>query len=325
MRTEAIVLDELKVVHAPFPDELKVQWEACTEFMVAVGRCKYSALHRDEEEPNPYATSSGKEVSFWAAIFGCDLYGEDTDFRSLIESNYKKWLPPVPETWQIKNPRVTVLSSGLLSLGVCAAISAENSQVEVGQGMQTNLIPRDWDKEKIAFFHRRFNALGQSWETQPYDLRSRPFDLPNVVPDPYLESRPTSYFNLSKLDDQLKAQSKNVARLKNAAKTAVFEDKEIPRSRVPEEGIGKGSYSAALGRSFFITSHGYMSLAPPDAQSGDQVVLLLGTRFPFIMRKTGNAKNTFKLLGESFMETVIGTEVAETRCRDLSVEEIAIV
>lgn len=120
--------------------------------MAAVGRCKYSALHRDEEEPNPYATSSGKEVSFWAAIFGCDLYGEDTDFRSLIESNYKKWLPPVPETWQIKNPRVTVLSSGLLSLGVGAAISAEYSQVEVGQGMQTNLIPRDWDKERSPSF-----------------------------------------------------------------------------------------------------------------------------------------------------------------------------
>ena len=34
--TQAIVLDELKVVHAPFPDELQVRWEACTEFMVAV-------------------------------------------------------------------------------------------------------------------------------------------------------------------------------------------------------------------------------------------------------------------------------------------------
>lgn len=144
-----------------------------------------------------------------------------------------------------------------------------------------------------------------------------------MVPDPYLESRPTSDSNPSKLDDQLEAQ------LKNAANIAVFEDKEIPQSRVslctPVEGIGEGSYSAALGRSFSIISHGYMGLAPPDAQSGDQVVLLLGTRFPFILRKTGNAKNTFKLHGESFMETVIDTEVAETRCRDLSVEEIAIV
>ena len=38
----------------------------------------------------------------------------------------------------------------------------------------------------------------------------------------------------------------------------------------PEEGIGKGPYSAALGRSFFISSHGYTGLAVPNAQVGDQ-------------------------------------------------------
>ena len=101
--TQAIVLDELKVVHSPFPDELQVRWEACTEFMVAVGRCKYSALHRNEEEPNPYQTSSRRELAFWAAIFACDLYGEDTDFRSMLENQYQKWLPLVPEKWQIGN------------------------------------------------------------------------------------------------------------------------------------------------------------------------------------------------------------------------------
>lgn len=88
--TQAIVQDELKVVHAPFPNELQVRCEACTEFMVAVGRCKYSALHRNEEELNPYQTSSRKEIVFWAAIFGCDLYGEDTDFRSMLENRCQK-------------------------------------------------------------------------------------------------------------------------------------------------------------------------------------------------------------------------------------------
>ena len=138
--TQAIVLDELKVVHAPFPDGLQVRWEACTELMVAVGRCKYSVLHRNEEEPNPYQTSSRKEIAFWAAIFGYDLYGEDTDFRSMLEDKYQKWLAPVPENWQIKDPRVTVLSSGLLTLGVLAVIT---NAVEIGQGMQTNLVPQD--------------------------------------------------------------------------------------------------------------------------------------------------------------------------------------
>lgn len=94
-----------------------------------LGRCKYSELHRNEEEPNPYQTSSRKEIAFWAAIFGCDLYGEDTNLRSMIENKYPKWLPPVPEDWQIKNPRVTVLSSGLLALGALAAVT---NAVEVG-------------------------------------------------------------------------------------------------------------------------------------------------------------------------------------------------
>lgn len=93
---------------------------------------------------------------------------------------------PVPEEWQIKNPQVTVLSSGLLTLGVLAAIT---NAIEVGQGMQFDLVPRDWDEERIAVFQRRHDSLGPTWETQLYDLRSWPFDLPNMVPDPYLESR----------------------------------------------------------------------------------------------------------------------------------------
>ena len=317
--TQAIILDELEVVHAPFPDEVQVRWEACTEFMVAVGRCKYSELHRNEEEPNPYQTSSRREIAFWAAIFGCDLYGEDTNFRSIIENKYRKWLPPLPGNWQIKNPRVTVLSSGLLTLGALAAIT---NAVEVGEGMQTNLIPRDWDEEKIDFFQRRFNALGQTWETQPYDLRSRPFDLPNVVPDPYLESRPIKNRNPFDVLEN---------RFKNTDNDLLSENKEFSRTRtslcIPEENVGeqRGCYSAALGRSFFKTSHGYMGLAPPDARSGDKVVLLDGTRIPFILRKTGSGKNTFKLLGESFMETLVDTEVVETRCKDLFIERIAIV
>lgn len=286
---------------------------------MAVGRCKYSELHGNEEEPNPYQTSSRKEIAFWTAIFGYDLYGEDTDFRSRIEDKYQEWLPPVPEEWQIKNPRVTVLSSGLLTIGVLAATT---NAISVGQGMQFNLIPRDWDEEKIAFFQRRFNALGQTWETQPYDLRSRPFDLPNVVPDPYLESRPIKDWNRYDVLEN---------RFENVDNNVSSEGKEFTRTHtrlcMPEENVGeqRGCYRAALGRSFFKTSHGYMGLAPPDARSGDKVVLLDGTRFPFILRQTGSGKNTFTLLGESFMETVVDTEAVETRCKELFVERIAIV
>ncbi len=318
LRTNAVVLDALKIVHAPFPDEIEVNWEACTELMVAVGRCKYSAFHQTGQERSPYSGSSGKETSFWAAIFGCDLYGENAKFRSMIESNHKKWLHNIPESWQAKEPRVTVLSSGLLSLAVAAA-SVEDLVVKLGQGMQFNLLPRDWDEQKIAFFQRRFNILGRTWETQPYDLRSRPFFLPNVVPDPYLESRPTEYHNPSKLDDGYRTQSENAPR----------EDEEELLDRIflcdPKGDIGRVSYGAALGRSFFITSDGYMGLAPPDAQSGDYVLLLDGAKFPFILRKVGSGEHTYRLIGESFMENLIDTELIEERCRDFSVERIAIV
>ena len=311
--TQAIVLDELKVVHAPFPDELQVRWEACTEFMVAVGRCKYSALHRNGEEPNPYQTSSRREIAFWAAIFARDLYGEDTDFRSMLENEYQKWLPPVPENWQIEDPLVTVVSSGLLLLGVLAIIA---NAVQIGQGMQRNLLPQDWDEEKTAYFQRRFNALGKTWATQPYDLRSRPFGLPNVVPDPYVDSRPFKFRKVWDFDNN---------RLRDPDDLEILQDRILVC--LPEDSYGqlRESYGAALGRSFFITRQGYMGLAPPDARRGDKVVLLDGNRFPFILRRVGMGKNTFELLGESYMETVVDTEVLETRCKEFSVERIAIV
>ena len=57
-----------------------------------------------------------------------------------------------------------------------------------------------------------------------------------------------------------------------------------------------------------------MGLVPPDARSGDKVVLLDGNRFPFILRKIGMGKTTFKLLGEAFLETGVDAEVVEMRC-----------
>lgn len=318
LRAKVVVLDELKTVHPPFPEELELHWEACTEFMVAVGNCKHSTLHQNEREPSPYSTALGREIAFWRAIFGYDLDGEDLDFKFMIEKNCKTWLPTLPKTWKMKEPRVTVLSSGLLALAVTAAATGDAS-VELGQGMQTNLIPRDWDEEKIAFFQRRFNDLGRTWEMQPYDLHSRPFQLPNVVPDPYLESRPTEYYNRSKLSNAFKAQFKD----------HLFEDKEIPLPRVflckPKEGLYKGPYTAALGRSFFMTKQGYVGLAPPDSQKGDHVALLDGVKFPFILRESGNKGSTYKLVGEAFMDTVIDGELLEERCKAFRVEHISIV
>lgn len=188
--------------------------------------------------------------------------------------------------------------------------------------MQTNLIPRDWDEEKIAVFQRRFNALGQTWETQPYDLRSRPFDLPNVVPDPFLKSRPVKNRNPYNLLEN---------RYKNANNDRPSEDKLFSRTRtslcMPEENVGeqRGCYGAALDRSFFKTSHGYMGLALSDTRSGDKVILLNDIRIPFILRKTRSEKNTFQLLSELFIKTIVNIEIIKTRYKDLFIERIIII
>ena len=284
-----------------------------------IARIRNQYFHSVQEDPSPASYSlTIKDNILWTLHSGLRsldaIFTEKTQISDqCLRISIQKWLPLVPEKWQVGNPRVTVLSSGLLTLGVLAVVT---NAVKIGQGMQLNLIPRDWDEEKIAFFQRRFNTLGQSWATQPYDLRSRPFYLPNVVPDPYLESRPFTPRKLWDFENN---------RLRDP------DDIELARSRtllcLPQENSGpqRGCYGVALGRSFFITSHGYMGLAPPDARSGDKVVLLDGMRFPCVLRKSAGGENTFKLLGESFLETVVDTEVMETRCKELLVERIAIV
>jgi hypothetical protein len=318
MHVNALILEKIEAVHPPFPDELEIQWRACTEFMVAVGKCKESILLLHKHEPNPYSTPSGREKAFWATIFGSDLHGHDTKLREELESHYQKWLPVIRKTWEARDPRVTVLSSGLLQVAVFAAAASE-LVVHVGQGMQTNLLPQEWDERKVEFYQRPFNKLGLKWTTQPYDLRYRPFHLPNVVPDPFLESRPTKYYRPSDyLSNGHKSQSKN----------AEWRDEVEAIDRVfifyPEACISSGSYTAALGRSFFTTDKGYMGLAPPDAQIGDYVAILEGTEVPFLLRKV-KIEDQYRLVGEVFLETVVNETIIDERLKELVFTRIKIV
>lgn len=58
--------------------------------------------------------------------------------------------------------------------------------------------------------------------------------------------------------------------------------------------------SACHGRLFFITSNGYMGLAPLSTRSGDLICIFLGGRTPFVLRPDG--KNTYKFIGECYVE-----------------------
>jgi hypothetical protein len=63
--------------------------------------------------------------------------------------------------------------------------------------------------------------------------------------------------------------------------------------------IMKGQQQAAYGRRFFTTKNGYMGLSPSLARIGDKVVILLGGKTPFILRKT--KENRYRFMGECYV------------------------
>lgn len=67
--------------------------------------------------------------------------------------------------------------------------------------------------------------------------------------------------------------------------------------------IMKGQQQAAYGRRFFTTKNGYMGLSPSLARIGDKIVILLGGKTPFILRKTG--KKGYRFIGECFVHGIM--------------------
>ncbi|PLB39822.1 uncharacterized protein BDW47DRAFT_102483 [Aspergillus candidus] len=71
-----------------------------------------------------------------------------------------------------------------------------------------------------------------------------------------------------------------------------------------------------LGRRVLRTRNGYIGLAPPGAQKGDQVVLLEGGRVPYLLRKVDD--ESYKLVGECYVHGIMyGEAFDEKRCRDI--------
>jgi hypothetical protein len=61
-----------------------------------------------------------------------------------------------------------------------------------------------------------------------------------------------------------------------------------------------------IGRRFFTTKNGYMGLCPSLARIDDQIVILLGGRTPFILRKT--KKNRYRFIGECYVHGMMNGE-----------------
>lgn len=74
------------------------------------------------------------------------------------------------------------------------------------------------------------------------------------------------------------------------------------------ERLRKRIYSASVGRAMFVTSKGFIGLAPWNPQQGDVVSVLFGGCTPFILRKTiGEEK--YILVGEAYVYGIMGSEL----------------
>lgn len=69
----------------------------------------------------------------------------------------------------------------------------------------------------------------------------------------------------------------------------------------------KRLHSASVGRAMFVTSKGYIGLAPWNAQGGDVVSVLFGGITPFLLRKTAG-KELYTLVGEAYVYGIMGGE-----------------
>ena len=67
-------------------------------------------------------------------------------------------------------------------------------------------------------------------------------------------------------------------------------------------------HSASIGRAMFVTSKGFIGLAPWNAQQGDVISVLLGGCTPFILRQTPRTEQ-YSLVGEVYVYGIMGGEL----------------
>ncbi|KAF5715477.1 heterokaryon incompatibility 6 OR allele [Fusarium mundagurra] len=76
-------------------------------------------------------------------------------------------------------------------------------------------------------------------------------------------------------------------------------------------------------RRLFLTEGGYLGLAHPSTQPGDEVILLSGGRVPFVVRKSSlNGQACYRLVGETYVHGIMDGELldaADNKWEDLHI------
>jgi hypothetical protein len=126
----------------------------------------------------------------------------------------------------------------------------------------------------------------KSEETVLEDMAAAIHQLPSSFTDDLvvegLRSIPGIVYDLTK--DALKARVHNI-------------DGYKVRSRI---------YSASRNRAMFVSSKGYIGLAPWNAKAGDAICVLLGGCTPFLLRPV---RRSYALLGEAYVYGIMGGEL----------------
>jgi hypothetical protein len=82
-------------------------------------------------------------------------------------------------------------------------------------------------------------------------------------------------------------------------------------------------YNASVNRAMFVTTKGYLGLAPWNARKGDLICVLLGGSTPFLLRPVPGRKH-FTLVGECYVYGIMGGELfghemGHARLRDFEI------
>jgi hypothetical protein len=332
LTVEGFLWDTIDILQAPFAIEVAANWENATHFMVAVGKGKQFAI-QDYAGPNPYSTTEGRTEAFWLTLFAGQTSVPDWDGQPISikhEMRFQEWLPLIPSDWIAGKPPITVTSTGRLEAAqnslalvsntqefreACGIGSDEEFENELpGLAMDpSTLQPTEWTNEDRAQYTTKFQDLAQQWKTQPYDLYQRPFTLPNVVPDPYWETR--------KLESRFCNKNNPVRKHLTNIESFWSNNMGVDLWKCYEKKLGDmvpfigrntlppGFENYALGRSLAVTKKGYLGLVSKDVQKGDRVAVLMGSETPFILRK--RSFGGFAVIGETYIHGIMDGEVIE--------------
>jgi hypothetical protein len=323
LQIKGILWDELEICHESFVEDVDKNWMDATRFMVAVGRCKHLALTNNKAYIR-YPAQIQVLEAFWSTLF----VGQTTGKREL---RYEHWLPEIPKSWSPGQPPMAAKTAGLVELAeLCEAVEQSlatlNKETEGCSSKYVSTLDPQLKEQTLPQHDDAYVALlcqlALTWQEQPYDLYHRPFDLANIVSDPYWECRRYS-------DELAKRQAKE-RRLRHITSAvgdaedvkrklldqAIKNSDEIRRqqpSLVPQDTLKAGFEKFALGRRFFITKKGYFGLGPQKLEPGDRVAVFFGSGVPFVLRKCPavGGRRAWRIIGECYVQGIMQGQVIQ--------------